>query len=277
MKQVKHTAKDVVVLAAGYGSRLSDYNNGTAVSSRKNGTSNNGHVNNLKPLTPVAGVPLIFRTLDNLENAGVQNAYIVVGYKGEVLKEKVRNYYQGNLNLYFVKNEEYDLSNGVSLLKVKQYFDRPFILAMADHIFSSEMARLAGSHIPMSDGATLLVDYKVDSIFDMDDATKVLADDETLIDIGKKIPDYNCIDTGIFVATPALFTHLKRIYDQSGDVSLSQGVKSLANEDRMKILDIKNAFWQDVDTPEMLKYAEWVVRQDEEFQQNYKKRIRIEE
>ena len=261
MRQVTQDTKDVVILAAGYGSRLSNYGNGTAAAGKVNGTSHKEELDKLKPLTEVGGMPLIFRTLNNMEYAGVRNAHIVIGYKGELLKEKIANNYKGNLNLNFVENQEYDLSNGVSLLKVKDTIDRPFILTMADHVFEPAIARIAGRHKPVQGGATLLVDYKVDSIFDIDDATKVKAKDGKLQDIGKNIPEYNCIDTGIFVATPALFDHLEQIFHQNGDVSLSEGVKLLADEHKMQVLDIEGAFWQDIDTPEMLKYAEWVLQE----------------
>ena len=270
MRQVTQDTKDVVILAAGYGSRLSNYSNGSAAAGKVNGTSHNEELDKLKPLTEVGGTPLIFRTLHNMEYAGVQNAHIVIGYKGEVLRQKIADNYTGNLNLNFMENEEFDLNNGVSLLKVRDTIDRPFILTMADHVFEPAIARIAGRHKPVEGGATLLVDYKVDSIFDIDDATKVKAEHGKLQDIGKNIPDYNCIDSGIFVATPALFDHLEQIYNKKGDVSLSEGVKLLADEDKMRVLDIEGAFWQDIDTPEMLKYAEWVLQERQFVYETFK-------
>ena len=270
MDRVEHTAQTGVVLAAGYGSRLSEFKNGPVPTGSGNDMAVNGDDNYLKPLTEVAGIPLIYRTLDSLEKAGLQKVHIVVGYKGDLLEEAVRKDYAGNLTLNFIENQDYDLNNGVSVLKAQQYVDEPFILTMADHVLGDDLVHLAGNHYPPAHGATLLVDYKVESIFDIDDATKVLASKNILKDIGKQIPNYNCIDTGVFVATPALFTHLENVYQEKGDASLSEGIEALAGDGRMQVLDIKDAFWQDVDTPEMLKYAEWVLNKKSFVKRHFK-------
>jgi len=127
---------------------------------------------------------------------------------------------------------------------------------MADHILQDSLMQKAAQHSPPEDGATLLVDYKLGTIFDMDDATKVLAEDNKLVSIGKQIENYNCIDTGVFVGTQGLLKALDDRYQEEGDVSLSDGVQELARRKKMEVLDIGDGFWQDVDTPEMMAYAE---------------------
>ncbi|MBA4369600.1 MAG: hypothetical protein C0403_18400 [Desulfobacterium sp.] len=116
--------------------------------------------------------------------------------------------------------------------------------------------KLISIHVPQKGGATLCVDYKLDTIFDMDDATKVFAENQVIKCIGKKITDYNCIDTGVFIGTIGLMDAIERVYQQKGDASLSEGVQVLADAGKMQALDIGDCFWQDVDTPEMLNHAE---------------------
>ncbi|RMF65721.1 MAG: nucleotidyltransferase, partial [Bacteroidetes bacterium] len=74
---------------------------------------------------------------------------------------------------------------------------------------------------------------------------------------------YNCIDTGAFVCTEGLMDALEAVYAEQGDASLSEGVARLAAEGLMYVLDIGEGFWQDVDTPAMLRYAETVLEQRE--------------
>ncbi len=121
---------------------------------------------------------------------------------------------------------------------------------MADHVLDDAMMQAAGQHRPPSGGATLLVDYNIGGIFDMDDATKVREEDGRIVEIGKTISNYNCIDTGVFVCTPGLMQALDDVYQAKGDVSLSDGVQALTRSGTMTVLDIGDAFWQDVDTPE---------------------------
>lgn len=233
-------ARTGVVLAAGFGSRLEGSSEETA----------------LKPLTPVAGLPLIQRTLRSLEAAGCERIVIVLGHGADEVRAAAESVHDGDADLVFVVNDRYDLANGVSVLAARDAVDGRFLLTMADHVFSDDVMRLAGSHVPPENGATLLVDYDVAGVFDLDDATKVLERDDYIASIGKQLADYNCIDTGLFVCTSSLMDVLAEVYAQRGDASLSDGIQQLASEGRMTVRSIGDGFWQDVDTPAMLAEAE---------------------
>ena len=92
------------------------------------------------------------------------------------------------------------------------------------------------------------------------DKGSLLIRDGKIVDIGKTLTDFNCVDTGVFVCTPRLMDEIEKAYVANGDASLSEGVAALARAGRMHVLDIGDAFWQDVDTPEMLAHAEDLLR-----------------
>jgi len=52
-----------------------------------------------------------------------------------------------------------------------------------------------------------------------------------------------------------IFEYLDRA-KQSGDCSLADGVRLMAADNKVRAIDIGDAWWQDVDTPEMLQCAE---------------------
>ena len=236
-------ARTGVVLAAGFGSRLK----GVVAST------------DLKPLTPVAGTPLIVRTLHSLETAGCGRVVIVLGHHADMLRAGIEAIYNGPLEVVFAMNERYEKQNGLSVLAARPYVDGDFILTMADHVFGDEVMELAGSYMPEPGHAALLVDYKLDSIFDMDDATKALVEDGKITAIDKKLTDFDAVDTGVFVCTEGLMDALQALDDENGDASLSDGVRYLAASGRMHALDIGDGFWQDVDTPEMMGHATKVL------------------
>lgn len=238
--------KTGIILAAGFGSRLAGTDDDT----------------DLKPLTPVNGTPLIYRTIQSLEIAGCTNVVIVLGYGFDQIKEDILESYTGKLPIEFARNDQFDLSNGISVLAAESFIEGSFVLTMADHILSDKMMLITKDHTPPEDGATLLVDYKVDEIFDIDDATKVYSKNNQIEAIGKEIDEYNCIDTGVFICTPRLLEEIKKVYKKQGDASLSDGIQALADEGKMHTLDIGDAFWQDVDTPEMLEHAEKILESE---------------
>ena len=109
---------------------------------------------------------------------------------------------------------------------------------------------------PLAPGEVILaVDPKIDSVFDLDDATKVRREGNRIVDIGKEIANYDALDTGMFLCDPALFGSLESA-TREGNCSLSDGMRELAREGRFRAMEIGEAEWQDVDTPEALNHAE---------------------
>jgi len=234
-----------IILAAGMGMRLKNH------SKDKSGA---------KPLVPVGDLELLLRTLQGHEKAARERVIIVTGWQAEYVEKEIIARYNGSIELCFAYNKKYRLKNGISVLCAREFVKGDFILTMADHVLDDRIMELARDHIPPTDGATLCVDYKIDTIFDINDATKVLEEKGRIRRIGKQIGGYNCIDTGVFIGTDGLFEAIDRIYRQYGDASLSEGVQILADSGKMEALDIFDAFWQDVDTPEMLAHAENLLR-----------------
>ena len=126
---------------------------------------------------------------------------------------------------------------------------------MSDHLFdSSILADLMALDLP--DGSvSLAVDRKIDSIFDLDDATKVWIERGRIAEIGKQLARYTAVDCGLFACTPAIFTALADVAERRGDCSLSEGMAIIGARDRFLPFDIGPRWWQDVDTPEMLEAA----------------------
>ena len=213
-----------------------------------------------KPLKQVAGVALLVRVLRTLQSEGIREAVIVVGYRGDSIKEALANEPSLGLRLHFVDNPAYDRKNGVSLLAAKAFVDQECILSMADHLYSPEVVRRLVSFDMPRGACTLGVDFDVERVFDLDDATKVRMGQGKVLDIGKDIADYNAIDTGVFRIGPSLVAELERMYAGAGDVSLSDGVRALASRGKFLGCDVGDARWIDVDTPEAFQRAEAMVR-----------------
>jgi len=162
------------------------------------------------------------------------------------------------LEAVFIPNWEWRKQNGISVLAAANHITSPFLLTMSDHLFDQSILDLL-LHNPALDELNLAIDRKVDSIFDSDDAMKVQTRGDRILEIGKDLVNYDAIDTGFFVCPPNIFNHLERV-KRDADCSLADGVRSMASEGKARAVDIGNAWWQDIDTPEMLAQAEKHLR-----------------
>lgn len=180
---------------------------------------------------------------------------IVVGYRADAMRQWLADRPIHNVSVDVVDNLEYHNDNGVSVLKARRHIHGNFLLLMGDHIFEAGTAR-ALLNEPLRPGeAILAVDPKLDSIFDVDDATKIRREGDCIVDIGKQNSACDALDTGMFLCCPALFDTLESAKVE-GNCSSSAGMRVLARNGRLRAFDIEDASWQDVDTPEAPAYAE---------------------
>jgi choline kinase len=233
---------DAVILMAGTGSRLRGSADTIA-----------------KPLIPVAGRPLISYALESFERVGVKTIHAVVGPNGDELAAAVAPLLPPQMEFHPIPNPNWQKQNGVSALAAAGKVRTPFFLAMGDHLFEQSILDNLLAHADAT-RLNLAVDGKVAAIFDLDDAMKVRTDGNRIVAIGKKLASYNAIDTGIFICPEAIFEYLRRVLKE-GDCSLADGVRLMAEEGNALAIDIGGAWWQDVDTPEMLARAEEEVAQ----------------
>jgi choline kinase len=232
-------AKVALILAAGNGSRLA---------------ACSGELP--KPLVPLDGKPLLEHVLSAAREAGIEKFVIVVGYRGDKIREWYDKSPFAGVDVAWVENPDYrKKSNGVSALCAKDLIHEPFLLLMADHIFEPATAAALLRQPLGRDEVILAVDRKIKSVFDLDDATKVKIEGDHIVEIGKNLKRYNALDTGMFLCQPVLFDRLESAMID-GDCSLSDGMRAMGQNRSFKGFDIGGASWQDVDTPAALDYVQ---------------------
>lgn len=114
-----------IILAAGMGKRLGEYTH-----------------DNTKCMLEVNGVKLIDRALSCLHEIAVSRVILVVGYKGQNVKDYVGNDYQGTPIVY-VDNPIYDKTNNIySLYLAKDYLlEEDAILLESDLIYEPSVVK----------------------------------------------------------------------------------------------------------------------------------------
>jgi len=236
-------AKLALILAAGNGSRIA---------------ARAGELP--KPLVCMHGRPLLEHVMTGALQAGIERFVIVVGYRGEVIKQWYERNPLDGVQVTWIENPDYKKDNGISVLCAKRVIHEKFLLLMADHLFEPETARSLLCQPLGREEVILGVDANICHVFDLDDATKVRLDRNRILEIGKSLENYNALDTGMFFCSPALFGWLEAAAI-NGNCSLSDGLRLMAQSGTFKGFNIGDAHWQDVDTPEALDYAQQIFAQ----------------
>ena len=235
---------DALIIAAGYGSRLRE-------------------LSDSKPLTPVAGVPLLELGVRQARAAGVERVVVATGHQAiEIDKFLPGLSDRVGIPVVSERVQHWSTPNGYSVVagaaKIAKMGGGDYLLMMADHIFSDGILSALAKQGMKSRGVTLAIDRRVTSPnIDPDDATWVKTDPDGRIEaIGKTLTDYDAVDCGAFLATPELAQAIQAAIAAGASGSLSDGMQRLADAGRAATLDIGEAWWLDVDDPAAHKLAE---------------------
>ena len=251
-----------IILAAGMGRRLGDYTK-----------------DNTKCMVPVNGVKLIDRLLGQLSKQSLNRVIIVVGYKGQELRDYIGNRYDSQLNIEYAENPVYDKTNNIySLALVKDKLQEDdTLLIESDLIFSDNM-------IPMLIQNTypnlaLVAKYETW----MDGTMVKLDDDQNIVNfISKDAFDYNEVDS--YYKTVNIYK-LSRQFSQQKYVPFLDAytkavgnneyyenvlrIISLLNNHDIKALPIGNEKWYEIDDKQDLDIAEALFADEENVLRKY--------
>jgi choline kinase len=198
--------------------------------------------------------PILVRTLDTLQAAGIGRSIVVVGDRAPEIERVLAGFTWPRMIVETVFNPAYEKANGMSVLAASHRVRNRFVMTMADHLLDRRIVTLALEADP-GGGAVLCVDRKLGTVFDIADATKVATQDGRIRAIGKHLSEYDAVDTGVFHCSGALISALQIMHDRTGDCSVSDGMQVLALQGTARAADIGELIWQDIDTDEMLAEA----------------------
>lgn len=231
---------DAVILAAGFGSRL------RAISASK-------------PLTLVSDTPLLELGVHQAVRAGARRVVVVTGHAADEVEaalpaigEKIGAVVEAQ------RVADWTRPNGYSVIAGASRVSDPFLLMMADHIFSDGILERLADAAAEDRGVTLAIDRRTESpLIDPDDATWVQTGPTGFIrSIGKDLSDFDAVDCGAFLATNELPNAIAAAIRGGRPGSLSDGMQILADAGRAATMDIGDAWWIDVDDPRAHALAE---------------------
>ena len=235
---------DALIIAAGYGNRIRE-------------------ISDSKPLTPIAGVPLLELSVRQARAAGVERVVVVTGHQAVEI-EKFLPTLSARVGIPVVSERvlHWSTPNGYSVMagaaRIAKMGGGDYLLMMADHIFESGILDRLAKQGTKSRGVTLAIDRRTAGpLIDPEDATWVKTDSDGRIEaIGKTLTDYDAVDCGAFLATPELARAIQAAITAGKSGSLSDGMQRIADAGRAATMDIGEAWWIDVDDPRAHAIAE---------------------
>ena len=254
-----------IILAAGMGRRLGEYTK-----------------ENTKCMVPVNGIRLIDRLLGQLSQLGLARVVIVVGYKGQELKDYIGHRYDDVLTIEYVDNPVYDKTNNIYSLSLakEQLQEDDTLLIESDLIFADRLFRmvlddkepnvaLVAKYESWMDGTMVRIDQDRNIVnfipkkaFRYEDADQYYK----TVNIYKFSREFS---RDVYVPFLEAYCHAlgnNEYYEQV------LRVITLLDRSDLKALDIGQEKWYEIDDVQDLDIAETIFTSGEDLWRNYSRR-----
>ena len=216
------------------------------------------HFKRPKPLVRLFGLPLIERNILSLRECGINDFIIVTGCYADEIQEHLGNGAKLGVNIKYLYNPDWKLGNGLSAYTFHKEYqqDEKFILLMSDHIFELDLFKsfIAGAREIKEDELLLAADRRLENVYDLDECTRIKAQENLAVKLGKGLEDFNAVDCGLFIGTGALLEALSKSI-AGGAYALTDAVNLMAEHGKVKLHFINNN-WVDVDDYDSYKQCE---------------------
>jgi dTDP-glucose pyrophosphorylase len=231
--------KKTIVLAAGRGTRMGALTEDIP-----------------KPMLPVRGKPMLEGTLDRLREAGFDEAFLVIGYKGEMIERHFAGY---PMALTFCRQEQVDGTGSATLLGREFAGSDPFLLTLGDIYMSAEDYRGAFDLLLSDDTASAAAAARW--VDDPWQGAAIYVENGCIARIVEKPPrgtsTTNWNHAGLYVFRPEVFDFLARIgRSPRGEYELTSAVEAMIAAHRKLLLYAVKGAWLDVGRPDDLKAAQ---------------------
>jgi 1L-myo-inositol 1-phosphate cytidylyltransferase / CDP-L-myo-inositol myo-inositolphosphotransferase len=227
---VQGTPKTVVgvILAAGAGGRLE---------------------NGCKPLTRVAGLTLLERAVATLKEAGIPHVIVVAGHARDKVEPFVA---ERGLDVELVASDDFSGGNGSSALVGGRVAGTRFLVTKAHHVVEPAAVRqLLACDAPLAAAVDSDPQY-----CDVAEATKVRLDGRAVVAVERQLEELDAVDAGMFVCDAELLP-VAECAPADGDRSWNGiGRRCLAEGHEIRAVDLRGAFWLDVETGKEARRAE---------------------
>ncbi len=221
----------VVILAGGYGTRLSEYTKDIP-----------------KPMIKINKKPIISHIIDHYSKFGLKEFYIATGYKGKIIKDYFKGKFK-NKKINIIDTGQQTMTGG-RLKRLKPFLNETFLMTYGDGVSNINIRSLINYHKRKKKLATLTA-VRPPARFG---ALKIKSGKVIYFKEKSKL-DESWINGGFFVLEPEFLNYIK------GDQTFLER-EPLERACQKKQLNAykHKGFWQCMDTKRDKDYLEKVLR-----------------
>mgnify|MGYP001276430203 FL=1 len=211
----------VVILAGGFGTRLSEYTNLIP-----------------KPMVDINNKPIIYYIMKHFSNYGYKDFYILLGYKGKVIKDYFKKKsFNWNINLI---DTGLKTMTGGRLKKIKKYLgEENFFLTYGDGVSNVNLKKLLNFHKRKKKALITMTAVRPPARFG---AIKIIGQRVKLFREKSKI-DEGWINGGFFVINPKFINYIEK-----SSTFLEKYPLEKAAKNKQLFAYKHKGFWQCMDT-----------------------------
>ncbi len=211
----------VVILAGGFGTRISEYTKTIP-----------------KPMIKINNKPLILLIMEHYAKYGFKDFYIAIGYKGEIIKKYFKNKKKLGWNINLIETGQKTMTGG-RLKRLKKYLEKDtFLLTYGDGVSNVNLKKLIKFH-QLNNKILTLTAVRPPARFG---AIKLKGNKVSYFKEKSKT-DSGWINGGFFVVEPEIFKYLK------GDNTFLEREPMENISKKKQLVAFKHYdFWQCVDT-----------------------------
>ena len=211
----------VVILAGGYGTRISEYTKTIP-----------------KPMIKINGIPLIKYIINHYSSYGHNDFYIALGYKGNVIKRYFRKFKNKKLKINLIDTGLKTMTGG-RLRRLRKYFkNETFLATYGDGLSDVNISNLQEFHKSSSKLATLTA-VKPPGRYGAID----LMDDDVINFVEKPAGKSGVINGGFFVIEPCVFDFIDGDQTAWEDSPINALI-----EQKQLVSYTHRGFWRPMDT-----------------------------
>ena len=225
------TLTTAVVLAGGEGRRLQPLT-----------------ANRPKPLLPAGGRPILEHVLDGLVNDGIDEIHVVIGYRGDRVRDRFGPTYR-NADLVYHRQAK-QLGSGHALLQAREAIADPFVVVNGDQLVQPGLVGdVTSAHTGAESIATI-------GVVRSEAATRYgaveLDREGYVVDLNERPGDgdYDLLNAGVYAFDVEFFEILASSPRIDGSLPLPSAVARAADTDGVSVSGVRTeGFWTDATYP----------------------------